>query len=435
MPFEVKALTRSVRRIFARGAAAAITVVLLSTLWPGSAQTPQQQGRKDDYRKYYDFSAYDRTRREARPATSRTVQETLAEYFPEGDMVEIGCGDGELARLLPIDMMRRLIQTDVYPELLKENPFDTRKMVVDVYDMPFGDGEVSGIVSIEVLDALFNGRKVVEEIHRVLRPGSLMVAFFDLQPSHEITMEISPEDILFPTMKQLPGTTKLDGRSDYLKVNREELMHGIEKYKSRLNFMELVTLHSYIDKPAQEYTKIFSKGGAETVAAIERLPLILGRLEVKHEIINGVKSYTEHLQRLLKENGFRIEEAGFRTSTAIVQRDDWPGFPSDYNCLEYNMGFSAEKNDPSLSPGEIKIESTIYVIAARKKTTSTASLLHRQVDQYENYSSHFSRSFYCGGTEAYVYCVRVVFTRALPQPPRGTVQVRLRGLRSRALHS
>ena len=43
-------------------------------------------------------------------------------------------------------------------------------------------------------------------------------------------------------------------------------------------------------------------------------------------------------------------------------------------------------------------------------------------------SPHFSQTFYCGGAEGHVYCV------ALPQTPRRTVQVRLRGLQSRALY-
>ncbi|MBN2320917.1 MAG: class I SAM-dependent methyltransferase [Acidobacteria bacterium] len=356
--------------MFARGAAAAAAIVFISTLWPGSAQTPQQQGRNDDYRKYYDFNAYDRTRRDARPATSRTVQKTLAEYFHEGDMVEIGCGDGELARLLPKSMLRQLIQTDVFPELLKENPFDTRKMVVDVYDMPFRDGEVPGIISIEVLDALFNGRKVVEEIHRVLKPGSPMIAFFDMQPSHEITMEIFPEDILFPTIRQLPGTIKLDGRSYYLKVNRGELLRALDQHKSRLDPVESAALRSYMNSPARQYAGIFGKGGTETVAAIERLQRILDALEVKHEVINGVESYTKHLLKLLGETGFLVEEAGFRTSAAVVQKSDLPDLTSDCNFLEYSMGFSAENKDPGLSPGEVKVESTIYVIAARKMTES-----------------------------------------------------------------
>jgi hypothetical protein len=47
-------------------------------------------------------------------------------------------------------------------------------------------------------------------------------------------------------------------------------------------------------------------------------------------------------------------------------------------------------------------------------------------------SPHFSRGFYCGGTEDHVYRVRMVFMRALPQTPRHTVQVCLRGLQSRA---
>jgi len=362
-----------VRWLFVRGAAAAVTFVLIAGIWPGSAQTQQPPSGTDDYRKYYDFNAYNRTRREARPATGKTIQKTLAKYFPEGDMVEIGCGDGELARLLPKSMLSRLIQTDVFPELLKENPFDTRKMIVDVYAMPFKEGEVPGIVSIEVLDALFNGRQVVEEIHRVLRPGSPMVAFFDMQPSHEITMEIFPGDILFPVIRQLPGTTKLDGRSYYLKVDRGELLHCFEENKSRLDSVESEALRSYIRQPTWEYTRIFSIGGEETVASIERFQRILDTLKVEHEMINGVESYTEHLQRLLGETGFRIEEAGFRTSTAVVRRTDAPVFPPDCNWLEYRMGFSAENNDAGLPPGEVKIESTIYVIAARKKTSSEAS--------------------------------------------------------------
>ncbi|MBN2243939.1 MAG: class I SAM-dependent methyltransferase [Acidobacteria bacterium] len=370
-------MTRNVRRFFTRGAATAILFVLVAGTAPGSAQITEQPGRNDDYRSYYDFAAYNHTRREARPATSTTVSRTLAEYFPEGDVVEIGCGDGELARLLPHDMMKRLIQTDVYPELLEENPFDTRKMVVDVYDMPFRDGEVPGIVSIEVLDALFDGRKVLGEIHRVLRPGAPMVAFFDMQPSHEIMMQIFPGDILFPVIRQLPGTQKLDGRSDYLKADRAQLLRVFEQRGSGLDPAESAALHSYMNQPAREYTGIFGMGGAERVAAIERFRRILDALEINYEVINGVKSYTEHLQRLLAETGFRIEEAGFRTRAAVVPRADLPDFPADCNCLEYRMGFSAEKNDPGLAPGYIKIESTIYVMAARKKAPPEAAPVPR----------------------------------------------------------
>jgi hypothetical protein len=239
-------------------------------------------------------------------------------------------------------------------------------MIVDAYNMPFGDNRIPGIVSIEVLDALFNSRTVVEEIHRVLSPGSPMVAFFDMLPSHEITMEIFPDDVLFPRIRRLPGTAKLDGRSDYLKVDREELSKGIERHQSMLSAADLASLHSYMDEPARRYTGIFSMRGPETVEVIEKLSSMLRLLQVKHDIINGVESYTEYLKKLLKEMGFRIEEAGFRTAAVILSRTDMPGFDPDCNCLEYNMGFSTVKKDPGLSAGDIKIQSTIYVIAARK---------------------------------------------------------------------
>ena len=81
-------------------------------------------------------------------------------------------GGGTLGRGMPElvnDERVRLVESDVYlgPRV---------DVACDAHDLPFADGQFDGVVVQSVLEHVLDPHRVVAEIHRVLRPGGLVLA-------------------------------------------------------------------------------------------------------------------------------------------------------------------------------------------------------------------------------------------------------------------
>jgi ubiquinone/menaquinone biosynthesis C-methylase UbiE len=110
------------------------------------------------------------------PDAREIVFEGIAEVAPRR-VLEVGCGEGELAKRLQFELGAEVIaldQSERMVELTRARGVDAR--VGDVRMLPFEDGSFDVAVAAWMLYHVRNVDRAVGELARVLRPGGRLVA-------------------------------------------------------------------------------------------------------------------------------------------------------------------------------------------------------------------------------------------------------------------
>ncbi|MBA4189407.1 MAG: hypothetical protein C0467_15565 [Planctomycetaceae bacterium] len=128
--------------------------------------------------------------------TRRIVRATLAKYLPHSPeiLVEIGAGGGQLREWLPPEIAAVTTHTEPskpFVEAFCQRYPDANVLAADAENLPFTSDSVSGVLALCVLDTLPDLATVRNELHRVLKPGGVVVHFLDLATS---------PDTLFPEL-------------------------------------------------------------------------------------------------------------------------------------------------------------------------------------------------------------------------------------------
>ena len=102
-----------------------------------------------------------------------TVASLLAERRVSGVIADVGCGTGNLARLLTT--FEHVIGVDLvrYPSLPTHVEF--RPCDLDREPLPLGAAEADAAVAVETIEHLENPRAFVRELVRIVRPGGWVV--------------------------------------------------------------------------------------------------------------------------------------------------------------------------------------------------------------------------------------------------------------------
>jgi 2-polyprenyl-3-methyl-5-hydroxy-6-metoxy-1,4-benzoquinol methylase len=103
-----------------------------------------------------------------------TVDRVLAECGAGGTFADIGCGAGDLWRLVGPRFARCIGIDAVRYEGLPDE-IDFRPADLDTGRLPIADGSADVAAAVEVIEHLENPRALVRELVRVVRPGGWIV--------------------------------------------------------------------------------------------------------------------------------------------------------------------------------------------------------------------------------------------------------------------
>lgn len=114
-------------------------------------------------------------------AESRALHRALVELTvsrPLGDLIDVGCGQGRLLKLLA-SRARRAVGVDIDPdarrfaraELLLAGLPNCTLRKGDMHSLPFGDAEFDTVILDDVLDSSERPVEAINEAKRLLRPG------------------------------------------------------------------------------------------------------------------------------------------------------------------------------------------------------------------------------------------------------------------------
>jgi SAM-dependent methyltransferase len=113
-----------------------------------------------------------------RPVNTRLYKVLATHLPPQGDVLDLGCGDGRTLGLWIRDHVGHYVGVDVSAtavERARSLGLDART-ISDAAELPFEDDSLDAVVSIEVLEHLFSPHEAAAEVHRVLRPGGVFLA-------------------------------------------------------------------------------------------------------------------------------------------------------------------------------------------------------------------------------------------------------------------
>lgn len=91
------------------------------------------------------------------------LDEFLSKHASEAKIVDIGSGNSSYNRFFP-----NRIAVDIDPARKPD-------IIGDAHNLPFKDGEVEAVLSTDVCEHLKDPVKAVSEMHRVLKPGGLVI--------------------------------------------------------------------------------------------------------------------------------------------------------------------------------------------------------------------------------------------------------------------
>ena len=313
------------------------------------------------------LKAFDSFRRPFRGATSKIVRSVLSRYINGKDkIIEIGSGLGEFLTLVP-EYAPQTLQTEQAEEVSIKNREKTSSKVItaNVYDLPFKDGSFNVVVGYSVFDTLYDLRRALSEVRRILTNDGKFIHFLDLKGSANVPLIRLRQDhkIGFPAANK-------DGGIDGLRVVPES---EAKKIPSLVDPQLRKLLELYLDNPE----KVFG------IIERERIGKFVSEEIEKHAPNSPVLNFNEYF---IKEITTALESSGFNVlESKKIRGEDRIKDPNlksflrpDSNMIFMDTGMRNEGHDSAaseipLQEGELKVVSILHVIVAQPKSDNQPS--------------------------------------------------------------
>lgn len=309
------------------------------------------------------FEIYEEARKIYRPLNKKIVEETLNEYVNEKDehIVEVGSGVGEMSKMVPEDIEKRMIHTERNPDfskIHKERGGEVEVADADVEKLPFKDESADVVAGYAMFDTLFNSEKSAEEIKRILKKDGKFIHFLDLEHNADVLIEDHKKqgEIVFPIIERA-----IHDYESYCFFSKKEIEGALEKMGEKDPFYKIIK--DYIEEP-EEYYHIWNMVRPSFFRNIIR--------KINEEGVS-FKSFDPNLY-LQKKMGVMFEGLDFeilKNEIAVkkerVKRDErFSSEPEYYNSFMNRIGRVA-KMERDVPKGEVDIEAFMHVFVAQKK--------------------------------------------------------------------
>jgi ubiquinone/menaquinone biosynthesis C-methylase UbiE len=144
----------------------------------------QLQDVSGDYDEFYEkfFEEKDEELSDVDPRMAHrrdTILRTLKEHVPPGaNLLDVGCGIGDALLTIPPGYQLHAIDYAHSNVRIASRRLAGRADVrqASIYEMPFPDASMDVALCLEVLEHIEDDRRAVREIHRVLKPGGMLIA-------------------------------------------------------------------------------------------------------------------------------------------------------------------------------------------------------------------------------------------------------------------
>lgn len=263
------------------------------------------------------------------------LEETVQPVEPNSRWIEIGAGDGKLRKWLPDWLRDQVLHTEPsaeYLEQFRRQNADAEPLQASVYDLPFEDATIDGVLGLCVFDALHDLPAAVAELRRSLRPGGHVIhfldlglacldtIFLDLNSSGQIPL---PNYLAEPAMKSaFPAESSLDDDE----ILDDLAICSVDRFEQVVNYLESVGhgysphmrkwLSAWQDSPssaARLFMGIVSDVGQraqfmQMLIDVHQLTSLYPNLALNAESVSTVSLFRERLSNVFST------EAGFQNA-------------------------------------------------------------------------------------------------------------------------
>lgn len=135
-------------------------------------------------------------------------------FRPDERIAEIGCGDGLNLEVLSEAGLRRLVGSDLSPDLLRRVQ-GAPVFAADVYDLPLGDAALDAVLVDSVLHHLDPLAPALDELRRVIRAGGRLCLLEPRPALLRRLLDAAMDRVPFPPPLRARQVTYLEERETY----------------------------------------------------------------------------------------------------------------------------------------------------------------------------------------------------------------------------